>query len=145
MEECKEKGSRWSSTSFVTRFSFAFLALCKAVLRLILSSSVELITATLQSSGSLLFPVDPSTRLIELLILLDQHWSYSMNQAASQGRNWTYPLCIVSRTGRQMIDLARGLMEWMGGGVASGEAAGDGGVGRGRNAGEMRGHPLEFR
>lgn len=112
-----------------------------------LSSLSDLITKTLTSQSSLLFPVDPSTRLIELLILLDQHWSYSMIQSQRQGRNWIYPLCLVSKTGKQMIDFARSLMEWMGGGVASGEAAGDGGVGRnnGRGGGETRGHPLEFR
>lgn len=48
-----------------------------------------------------------------------------------------------------MVDFARSLMEWMGGSVADGEAAGDGAVGRGGRGGagghQMRGHPLEFR
>lgn len=103
----------------------------------------ELITATLQSQSSLLFPVDASTRLMELLILLDQHWSYSIAQAHAQGRNWIFPLCIVSKTAKQMVDFARSLMEWMGGAVAEGETSMD--YNQRRNGNEMRGHPLEFR
>ncbi|CED83949.1 mRNA cleavage and polyadenylation factor II complex, subunit CFT2 (CPSF subunit) [Phaffia rhodozyma] len=104
---------------------------------------LDLITKTFVSQSSILFPVDPSTRLIELLILLDQHWSYSIAQAHSTGTTWTYPLCLVSSTGKQMVDFTRSLMEWMGGDVARGEATM--GFGRGGGGNEMRGHPLEFR
>jgi cleavage and polyadenylation specificity factor subunit 2 len=52
-------------------------------------------------------------------VLLDQHWTFKLNpagknpQAARQ--EWNYPLCLVSRTGQDMVSFARSLVEWMGG------------------------------
>lgn len=96
-----------------------------------------LITKTLQEEGGdLLFPVDASPRLLELLVLLDQHWAYQQAQSQQfqqrsgprggmQGRiGWDYPLCLVSRTGEEGVRVARSLMEWMGGTVASDEGLG---------------------
>ncbi|EJU06116.1 hypothetical protein DACRYDRAFT_73414 [Dacryopinax primogenitus] len=67
---------------------------------------LESITNTLRSSGSVLIPVDASTRLVELLIILDQHWTQAKTRA---------PLCLVSRTGKECVTFVRSLMEWMGG------------------------------
>ena len=94
-----------------------------------------LITRTLSNEGgNLLFPVDPSPRLLELLVLLDQHWAYQQAQSqfhrggqrgGVQGRGvWNYPLCLVSRTGEEGVRVARSLMEWMGGTVATDEGLG---------------------
>ncbi|ODN95264.1 cleavage and polyadenylation specificity factor subunit 2 [Cryptococcus wingfieldii CBS 7118] len=73
---------------------------------------ISLISSTLESNHSLLLPVDPSPRLLELLVLLDQHWTFKREMAM-----WPYPLCIVSRTAQDMITFARSLIEWMGGTV----------------------------
>jgi cleavage and polyadenylation specificity factor subunit 2 len=98
-----------------------------------------LITKTLtQEGGNLLFPVDASPRLLELLVLLDQHWAFQQAQAQAQFRRgpgpgptnapssglWNFPLCLVSRTGEEGVRVARSLMEWMGGTVASDEGLG---------------------
>ena len=107
---------------------------------------LDLISGTLEVEGKdLVFPVDGSGRLLELLLLLDQHWAYQVSQSQQQqqpqrsgpgpggrmmggqpGRNrpWDYPLCLVSRTGEEGVRVARSLMEWMGGTVANDEGLG---------------------
>ncbi|KAJ9119685.1 hypothetical protein QFC22_003395 [Naganishia vaughanmartiniae] len=112
----------------------------------------DLITSTLTNNQSLLFPIDASPRLLELLVLLDQHWSFSISREAETRTRWTYPLCLVSRTAEEMLVFARSLMEWMGGAVARAQeeglaaAAAGGGQGgrRGGRAKEVR-SPLLFR
>lgn len=78
-----------------------------------------MITRTLESHYSVLLPCDPSPRLLELLVLLDQHWSFKASENNNgRYRNpepWVYPLCLVSRTAQDMISFARSLIEWMGG------------------------------
>lgn len=71
----------------------------------------DLITSTLQSGGSILLPTDPSARLFELLILLETHWQF-----ANLGQQ--FPLCLISRTGREAVGFVRSLTEWMGGQIA---------------------------
>ncbi|CAH7669574.1 beta-lactamase-like protein [Phakopsora pachyrhizi] len=66
---------------------------------------LDAITNTLRSSNSVLIPADPSTRLIELLLILDNHWA--------QSRLETYPICLVSRTGKDIVTFIRSLTEWM--------------------------------
>jgi cleavage and polyadenylation specificity factor subunit 2 len=51
-------------------------------------------------------PCDSSTRILELLVLLDQYWSRSRLR---------YPICLLSRTGREMLTFVRSMMEWLGG------------------------------
>ncbi|KZO94852.1 hypothetical protein CALVIDRAFT_483583 [Calocera viscosa TUFC12733] len=67
---------------------------------------LDSITKTLRSSSSVLIPVDASTRVLELLVILDQHWTQAKTRA---------PLCLVSRTGKDCVQFVRSLMEWMGG------------------------------
>lgn len=74
---------------------------------------IDLVTSTLQSQRSVLMPCDASPRLLELLVLLDQHWSFK--RTAQAGQQWAYPLCLVSRTAQDMVSFARSLIEWMGG------------------------------
>ena len=80
---------------------------------------IDLITSTLHSQHSVLLPVDPSPRLLELLVLLDQHWTFKLQpqpfQAVPADQAWPYPLCVVSRTAQDMVNFARSLIEWMGG------------------------------
>ncbi|GAA5864968.1 hypothetical protein JCM8547_004253 [Rhodosporidiobolus lusitaniae] len=73
---------------------------------------LDLITSTLQSSHSVLLPTDPSARLFELLVLLETHWQY--NNLGAQ-----FPLCLISRTGKDAVGFVRSLTEWMGGQVGS--------------------------
>ena len=82
--------------------------------------------ATLSSRSSLLLPCDASTRVLELLVLLDQHWSYARLK---------YPICLLSRTGREMLTFVRSMMEWLGGTVSKedvGQEVTDGKRGRGK-------------
>ncbi|GAA5937690.1 cleavage polyadenylation factor subunit CFT2 [Sporobolomyces koalae] len=72
---------------------------------------LDLITTTLDSSGSILLPTDPSARLFELLVLLESHWSFS-------NLGSRYPLCLLSRTGKDAVGFVRSLTEWMGGQVS---------------------------
>jgi cleavage and polyadenylation specificity factor subunit 2 len=69
-------------------------------------SHADLITNTLRSSKSLLLPVDASARLIELLVLLDQHWSFSKLQS--------FPLCLISRSSRDLTQALRNQSEFLG-------------------------------
>ncbi|WRT67711.1 uncharacterized protein IL334_004683 [Kwoniella shivajii] len=122
---------------------------------------LDLVTSTLESNHSVLLPCDPSPRLLELLVLLDQHWTFKLNPTTKRRQTsstdpWSYPLCLVSRTGQDMVSFARSLIEWMGGVVK--EAGGEEVVGdlagnkrggkRRRNAGATLGSEygaLDFR
>ncbi|KAH8113222.1 cleavage and polyadenylation specificity factor subunit [Phellopilus nigrolimitatus] len=88
---------------------------------------IDTVTSTLSSRHSVLMPCDSSSRLLELLVLLDQHWSFSRLK---------FPICLVSRTGREMLTFVRSMMEWLGGTISKedvGEDA-DGGNRRRRDA-----------
>lgn len=78
---------------------------------------LDIINHTLQSSHSLLLPCDPTTRILELLVLLDQHWSYIRDKNPS----FRIPLCLISNTGTDMLKFVRGLMEFFGGATAAGD------------------------
>lgn len=80
---------------------------------------IDTITQTLDGGRSVLMPCDPSPRLLELLVLLDQHWSFRSKQ-----RDFQYPLCLVSRTGQDVVNFAKSLVEWMGG-LVKDSAAGE--------------------
>jgi cleavage and polyadenylation specificity factor subunit 2 len=58
-------------------------------------------------------PCDASTRVLELLVLFDQHWSFSKLRT---------PLCLVGRNANDMLTLVRSMMEWLGGTVTKEEA-----------------------
>ncbi|TIB07369.1 hypothetical protein E3P77_03933 [Wallemia ichthyophaga] len=78
---------------------------------------LDLINRTLQNSNSVLLPCDPTTRILELLVLLDQHWSYIRDKQPS----FRVPLCLISNTGNDMLKFVRGLMEFFGGATAAGD------------------------
>ena len=86
---------------------------------------LDAITATLERRSSMLLPCDESTRLLEMLVLLDQHWSYARLK---------YPICLVSRTGREMLTFVRSMMEWLGGTVSKEDVGEEAGGGGGRNS-----------
>ncbi|EIW61467.1 uncharacterized protein TRAVEDRAFT_162694 [Trametes versicolor FP-101664 SS1] len=87
------------------------------------SALLDCVTATLSSRNSLLLPCDSSTRVLELLVLLDQHWNYSRLK---------YPICLLSRTGREMLTFVRSMMEWLGGTISK-EDVGEDGTNHGRD------------
>ena len=84
-------------------------------------NTTDTITATLTSRSSLLLPCDSSTRILELLVLLDQHWNYSRLR---------YPICLLSRTGREMLTFVRSMMEWLGGTISKEDVGEEGTNGR---------------
>ncbi|ORY31385.1 beta-lactamase-like protein [Naematelia encephala] len=114
---------------------------------------LDLITSTLESNRSLLLPTDPSPRLLELLVLLDQHWTFKLNPPRPARIPWQYPLCLVSRTGQDMINFAKSLIEWMGGVIRDSGAeevvvaalAGKKKGRRRRMVGDGESGPLDFR
>lgn len=107
---------------------------------------LDLIHDTLTNAKSTLhLPLDASPRLLEILLLLDQHWAYSYPHAR-------FPLCLVSKTGKEVIERARTMREWMGRNVqgdddtAGGAKQTNNKAARGRDARDGQGHgPLEFR
>ncbi|TFK55437.1 hypothetical protein OE88DRAFT_1651747 [Heliocybe sulcata] len=78
---------------------------------------IDTITTTLSSRHSVLMPCDSSTRVLELLVLLDQAWNYSRLR---------FPICFLSRTGREMLTFVRSMMEWLGGTVNKEDVGEDG-------------------
>ncbi|KAJ7683990.1 beta-lactamase-like protein [Mycena rosella] len=93
---------------------------------------IDTITSTLTSSSrsSVLIPCDSSTRVLELLVLLDQHWKFS---------RLTYPICLLSRTGSEMLTFVRSMMEWLGGTVSKEDVGEDGNNNRSRHHQRRRG------
>lgn len=83
----------------------------------------DTVTETLSSRMSLLLPCDSSTRVLELLVLLDQHWSFS---------HLRYPICFLSRTANEMLTFVRSMMEWLGGTISK-EDVGEDGTGHRNN------------
>ncbi|KAJ7929959.1 beta-lactamase-like protein [Mycena leptocephala] len=79
---------------------------------------IDIITSTLTSSHR------SSTRVLELLVLLDQHWKFS---------RLTYPICLLSRTGSEMLTFVRSMMEWLGGTVSKEDVGEDGNNNRSRH------------
>ena len=69
---------------------------------------LDCVSATLGSRNSVLVPCDASSRVLELLVLLDQHWKYSRLR---------YPICLLSKTAHEMLTFVRSMMEWFGGTV----------------------------
>ena len=83
----------------------------------VLTVYADIITETIASGHSLLLPVDSSTRLLELLVLTDQHWAYSRIRA---------PICLISNTAKELLAVVRSMMEWLGGTISK-EDVGDSG------------------
>ncbi|KAI0265838.1 beta-lactamase-like protein [Gloeopeniophorella convolvens] len=90
---------------------------------------IDTITTTLSSRSSLLLPCDASTRVLELLVLLDQHWSFARLK---------FPICLLSRTGREMLTFVRSMMEWLGGTVSKEDVGEDAQGGTGKRANKRR-------
>ncbi|WFD29973.1 hypothetical protein MSPP1_000987 [Malassezia sp. CBS 17886] len=94
---------------------------------------------TLQGGHSVLIPVDASARVLELLVLLDQHWAYTY-------KHQRFPICFVSHTGQEVVERARTFLEWMSRDCAAQMLAGDAKGARRRDFGRQHAlrSPLEF-
>ncbi|KAI8925034.1 beta-lactamase-like protein, partial [Entophlyctis helioformis] len=66
---------------------------------------IDSITGVLKNQGNVLIPTDSSTRVLELLYMLDQHWSYS--RLGSH-------LVFLTHRAQNTINLAKSMTEWMG-------------------------------
>ncbi|KAG8856775.1 hypothetical protein FRB96_006278 [Tulasnella sp. 330] len=73
---------------------------------------LDIITSTIERARSVLIPCDASTRILELLVLLDQYWTF---------QKLSTPICLVSRTGPEMLAYVRSMVEWMGGAMSKEE------------------------
>ena len=69
----------------------------------------ELVTSlvnTLKTGGTVLLPVDTAGRSLELLQTIETHWNSA---------RLSYPVIFLSHQSRRVVDLARGMLEWMSG------------------------------
>lgn len=71
---------------------------------------LEALLAALRGGGNALLPVDPSGRVLELLLLLDAHWE-------DNSLRDTYPLVLLSTVGPSTLEFAAASLEWMADGV----------------------------
>jgi len=90
---------------------------------------IDTVTATLSSRSSVLLPCDSSSRVLELLVLLDQQWNH---------HRLRYPICFMARTASEMLTFVRSMMEWLGGTISK-EDVGEEGTG-GRQEKKRRRH-----
>lgn len=75
------------------------------------SALTSTIVETLNESGSVLLPADSSTRVLELVYMLEQQWA---------AQRLPFPLILLSHNSRQTIQFARSMVEWMNDGVLRG-------------------------
>lgn len=66
----------------------------------------ETVLAVLRRDGNVLLPVDASGRVLEILLLLSQHWD-------RHRLSGTYNLCWVGPMTKNTLDFARSQLEWM--------------------------------
>jgi len=78
---------------------------CRPPRFLLLILYPDTITTTLFHRVSLLLPCDASTRVLELLVLLDQHWSFARLK---------YRYAFLAQQAAKCSPLCRSMMEWLG-------------------------------
>jgi cleavage and polyadenylation specificity factor subunit 2 len=64
----------------------------------------ESIIAAMEKGGNVLIPVDSAARVLELLVVLDQHWQYYRHP---------YHLIMLSNVSRNTVEFAKSNLEWM--------------------------------
>ncbi|KAJ1343806.1 hypothetical protein BSLG_001617 [Batrachochytrium salamandrivorans] len=70
---------------------------------------IESIATVLSEQGNVLIPSDSTTRVLELLYMLDQHWAY---------HRFSFHLVFLTHQSQNTINLAKSTLEWMGDGIA---------------------------
>eukprot|EP00899_Mesostigma_viride_P011881 jgi/Mesvir1/20694/Mv14896-RA.1 len=63
------------------------------------------VTSTLRQGGSVLLPIDATGRVLELILILEQHWA--SNQMSR------YPLMVLSSVAYNAVEFAKSSLEWM--------------------------------
>jgi len=71
-----------------------------------MSLHIDTIMKTLRADGNVLLPTDTAGRVLELLLTLDQHWSYYRLAT-------TYPLVLLHFESYNTIEFAKSQLEWM--------------------------------
>ena len=66
---------------------------------------LDRVVRTLRQSGNVLMPVDTAGRVLELLLVLDQHWT--------QSRLGAYPIVLLTNVAYNTLEFARSQLEWM--------------------------------
>jgi cleavage and polyadenylation specificity factor subunit 2 len=97
-------GTSTSTTSAVKKTNKATLESPRV--KLDESKLVTTILSTLRRGGNVLLPTDASGRVLELVLLLNQHWQ-------SQNLSRAYNLCWVGPMVHNTVEFAKSQLEWM--------------------------------
>jgi cleavage and polyadenylation specificity factor subunit 2 len=65
---------------------------------------IETILSTLRNNGNVLMPTDTASRVLELALLLDQHWTF---------QKLPYPIVLLTNVSYNTIEFAKSMLEWM--------------------------------
>jgi cleavage and polyadenylation specificity factor subunit 2 len=65
---------------------------------------LETILSTLRNHGNVLIPIDTASRVLELALLLDQHWAF---------QKLPYPVVLLTNVSYNTIEFAKSMLEWM--------------------------------
>lgn len=65
---------------------------------------LDAILKTLRADGKILVPVDTAGRVLELLLILNQHWEF---------HHLTYPIFFLTYVSSSTVDYAKSFLEWM--------------------------------
>lgn len=70
---------------------------------------LDAITRTLRGDGKVLLPVDTAGRVLELILILEQHWAQ---------HHLTYPIFFLTYVSSSTIDYVKSFLEWMNDSIA---------------------------
>ncbi|VFQ80590.1 unnamed protein product [Cuscuta campestris] len=70
---------------------------------------LDTIEKTLKANGKVLLPVDTAGRVLELILLLEQHWHH---------KGLSYPVFFLTYVASSTIDFVKSFLEWMGDSIA---------------------------
>ncbi|KAL4348539.1 hypothetical protein GQ457_17G024970 [Hibiscus cannabinus] len=70
---------------------------------------VDIISRTLEGGGNVLLPVDTAGRVLELLLVLEEHWSL---------KSLNFPIYFLTYVSSSTIDYAKSFLEWMSDAIA---------------------------
>ncbi|CAO2821178.1 unnamed protein product [Amaranthus hypochondriacus] len=70
---------------------------------------LEAITKTLRGDGKVLLPVDTAGRVLELILILEQHWAQ---------HHLSYPIFFLTYVSSSTIDYVKSFLEWMNDSIA---------------------------
>ncbi|KNA25356.1 hypothetical protein SOVF_007240 [Spinacia oleracea] len=70
---------------------------------------LDAIVKTLRSDGKVLLPVDTAGRVLELILILEQHWAQ---------HHLTYPIFFLTYVSSSTIDYVKSFLEWMNDSIA---------------------------